>query len=107
MLDPNCTNLQIYRFRLGSFEIASLLDAVEQRKGLGSSFAFDQPASVVQKLADDNYIDADRYDHCFIPILVDTGAAKILFDTGLGTPEGSLLACVAALAIGPNDIDIV
>jgi glyoxylase-like metal-dependent hydrolase (beta-lactamase superfamily II) len=107
MLDPPCANPKIYRFRLGSFEIASLLDAVDHRNGLGSSFALDQSASVVQKLADDNYVDAHKYVHCFIPILVDTGAARILFDTGLGRPEGSLLTCIAALGIGPNDIDIV
>ncbi|WP_246501785.1 MBL fold metallo-hydrolase [Mesorhizobium caraganae] len=51
--------------------------------------------------------DPNRYEHCFIPTLVDTGAEKILFDTGFGDADSSLLQCLQDLGLGPADIDLV
>ena len=98
---------RIYTFDLGRFRIATLLDFAEARDGLGASFAVGQPETVLRQLAAANYIDADRYEHPFIPTLVDTGSTKVLFDTGLGAPEGSLVACLNELGIKPHDIDMV
>jgi hypothetical protein len=47
----------------------------------------DKPETVLHELAALNHIDAYRYEHPFIPTLIDTGSTRILFDTGLGAPE--------------------
>lgn len=96
-----------YTFDLGRFKVAALLDFAEVRNGLGLSFAVGQPETVLSQLAAANYIDADRYEHPFIPTLIDTGSTRILFDTGLGAPDGALLLCLDELGIGPHDIDVV
>jgi glyoxylase-like metal-dependent hydrolase (beta-lactamase superfamily II) len=54
-----------------------------------------------------NFIDADRYEHPFIPTFIDTGSAKILFDTGFGEPESLLLAGLNSLGVSAADIDVV
>ena len=94
-------------FGLGAFRIATLLDAVDVRSGLAASFAMGQTEAEVRELAAANFIDPDRYEHPFIPIVIDTGSAKILFDTGLGDPESLLLTGLGALGISAADIDIV
>jgi glyoxylase-like metal-dependent hydrolase (beta-lactamase superfamily II) len=98
---------RLYTFDLGRFRIATLLDFAEARDGLGLSFAVGQPETVLRELAAANHIDADRYEHPFIPTLVDTGSVRILFDTGLGAPDGALLSCLQEIGIGPDDIDAV
>ena len=61
----------IYTFDLGRFRIATLLDFAEVRDGLGVSFAVGQAETVLGELAALNHIDADRYEHPFIPTLID------------------------------------
>ena len=61
----------IYTFDLGRFRIATLLDFAEVRDGPGVSFAVGQPETVLGELAALNHIDADRYEHPFIPTLID------------------------------------
>lgn len=61
----------------------------------------------MRELAISNSIDPNRYEHCFIPTLVDTGAEKILFDTGFGDADSSLLQCLQDLGLEPADIDLV
>jgi glyoxylase-like metal-dependent hydrolase (beta-lactamase superfamily II) len=98
---------RVYAFDFGAFRIVSLLDAADIRTGLAESFALGQPEGLVRQLAEANFIDPDRYEHPFIPIFVDTGAQKILFDTGLGEPESTLLTGLNEIGVGPDDIDIV
>jgi glyoxylase-like metal-dependent hydrolase (beta-lactamase superfamily II) len=61
----------------------------------------------VQQLAVSNFIDRDRFEHCFIPTLIDTGSERILFDTGSGDEGSSLLECLQDLGLDPDDIDVV
>lgn len=98
---------RVFTFDLGSFKVAALLDAVDIRDNLASAFAAGQPPAAVHQLAISNFIDQDRYEHCFIPTLVDTGSTKILFDTGCGDEDSSLLDCLQELGLTPDDIDIV
>ncbi|TPL74916.1 MBL fold metallo-hydrolase [Mesorhizobium sp. B2-3-15] len=98
---------RVFTFDLGSFKIAALLDAIDVRDGLASAFAAGQSPAAVLELAVSNFIDQDRYEHCFIPTLIDTGSEKILFDTGCGGEDSSLLECLQALGLGPDDIDVV
>lgn len=97
----------IYAFDLGRFRIACLLDAADIRTGLAASFALGEPEAQLRELATANFIDPDRYQHPFIPIFIDTGAAKVLFDTGLGEPESKLLNGLAQIGVTADDIDLV
>lgn len=98
---------RVFSFHLGSFKVAALLDAVDLRDNLATAFAPGQSPAAVQELAISNFIDPNRYEHCFIPTLVDTGAEKILFDTGFGDADSSLLQCLQDLGLEPGDIDLV
>lgn len=98
---------RVFSFDLGSFRVAALLDAVDARDNLAAAFATGQSPGAVRELAMSNFIDPNRYEHCFIPTLVDTGAEKILFDTGFGDEDSSLLQCLQNLGIEPADIDLV
>lgn len=98
---------RIFPFDLGSFKVAALLDAVDVRDNLASAFAAGQSPTAILELTVSNFIDRDRYEHCFIPTLIDTGSEKILFDTGCGDEGSSLLDCLQDLGHKPDDIDVV
>ena len=97
----------LYAFDFGAFRIACLLDATDIRSGLAASFALGEPEANVRQLAEANFIDPERFEHPFIPLFVDTGAMKVLFDTGLGEPESALLGGLAQIGVAPDDIDLV
>jgi glyoxylase-like metal-dependent hydrolase (beta-lactamase superfamily II) len=97
----------VYAFDFGGFRIATLLDATDIRGGLAESFALGEPEDHVREIAAANFIDSDRFEHPFIPVFVDTGKAKVLFDTGLGEPESALLHGLTQLGVAAADIDIV
>lgn len=97
----------VYAFDFGTFRIATLLDATDIRGGLAESFALDEPADRVRALAAASFIDPDRFEHPFIPVFIDTGKDKLLFDTGLGEPESALLHGLSQLGVAAKDIDIV
>ncbi len=68
----------IYRFRLGSFEVATILDSKIIREGLTPSHGGEALAGEVRALALANRIDPVRYEHSFIPSLVNTGRELVL-----------------------------
>src|SRR6516164_8513195 len=72
----------IYRFKFGGFEIANIMDSKAIREGLHPGFGGDQPAAAAQELARANNIELSRFEHPFIPTLVNTGHQLVLFDTG-------------------------
>lgn len=109
----------IYRFKFGDFEISSILDSDAVRENLHPTFGGNQPAEKVHELALANRIDTARFEHPFIPTLVNTGKQLILFDTGNGNlrrdfeplrarlPDGHLRARMAEAGYKPEDVDIV
>jgi glyoxylase-like metal-dependent hydrolase (beta-lactamase superfamily II) len=109
----------IYRLRLGSFEVASILDSKIIREGLSPSHGGEALSAEVQALARANRIDPHRYEHPFIPSLVNTGKEVVLFDTGNGAlqfeheqlrgrlPEGLLVARLRQAGYEPQDVDVV
>ena len=68
----------IYRFRLGSFEVASMLDSKIIREGLTPSHGGELLAAEVRALAIANRIDPLRYEHSFIPCLVNTAGSSAI-----------------------------
>ena len=109
----------IYRFRLGGFEVAAIMDSKVVREGLHPAFGGERPASEAQALCRANRIDANRYEHPFIPTLVNTGRELILFDTGNGAlrreheqlrgrlPDGRLVERLGEAGYRADDIDVV
>jgi glyoxylase-like metal-dependent hydrolase (beta-lactamase superfamily II) len=109
----------IYRFKLGELEIANIMDSKVVREGLHPSFGGERPAGEMEELAAANRIDPKRYEHPFIPTLVNTGKQLILFDTGNGalrreheqlrnrSVDGHLVARLAQAGYKPEDIDVV
>jgi glyoxylase-like metal-dependent hydrolase (beta-lactamase superfamily II) len=109
----------IYRFKLGGFEVATIMDSHAIRSGLTPSFGGEAAAAEVKALAKANHIDADRYFHPFTPTLVNTGKELVLFDTGNGSlrdeyeqlkgrmPPGQLVARMAQAGYKPEDVDVV
>ena len=109
----------VYRFKLGGFEVATIMDSKVIRSGLTPSFGGEAHADEVKALAKANRIEADRYEHPFTPMIVNTGSELVLFDTGNGTlreeheqlrarlPAGHLVARLALAGYKPEDIDVV
>jgi glyoxylase-like metal-dependent hydrolase (beta-lactamase superfamily II) len=109
----------IYRFKFGQFEIANLMDSKVVRQGLHPGFGAERSADEAQRLCRANNIEADRYEHPFIPTLINTGNELILFDTGNGAlrrdyaqlrnrlPDGQLVEKLAQAGYAPGDVDIV
>ena len=109
----------IYRFKLGGFEVATIMDSKVIRSGLSPSFGGEAAAAEVKALAAANRIEADRYEHPFTPTVVNTGKELVLFDTGNGSlrdehaqlkgrlPPGNLVARMAQAGYKPEDVDVV
>ena len=109
----------IYRFKLGEFEVATVLDAKAIREGLHPHYGANASADEVMALARANNIDTQRFEHPNIPTLVNTGKQLVLFDTGNGAlpreyeqlskrlPPGQTAARLAAAGYRPEDIDVI
>jgi len=109
----------IYRFKLGGFEVATILDGKSIRDALHPSFGGNAPAEEVHALARANNIDTNRFEHAYIPTLVNTGKQLVLFDTGNGAlvreyeqlkgrlPPGQLVEQLAKAGHKPEDIDVI
>lgn len=109
MLGPLKPNL--YRFKLGGFEVTTVLDGAIQLKGLHPIFGADQFEEDVAELATANNLPADQMAISFAPIIVNTGKELVLFDTGNGAGRrpnaGSLRATLATAGYAPELIDVV
>jgi glyoxylase-like metal-dependent hydrolase (beta-lactamase superfamily II) len=109
----------IYRFKLGGFEIANIMDSKVIREGLHPAFGGEHPAAEAAELARSNRIEANRYEHPFTPTIVNTGKELVLFDTGNGVlrreheqlrnrlPDGRLVERLAQAGYRPDDVDVV
>jgi glyoxylase-like metal-dependent hydrolase (beta-lactamase superfamily II) len=109
----------VYRFRFGGFEIANVMDSKVVRDGLYPAFCGNQAAEAAQDVARRNNIEIDRFEHPFIPTLVNTGRQLVLFDTGNGAlrreherfrgrvPDGDLVARLGQAGYKAEDIDVV
>jgi glyoxylase-like metal-dependent hydrolase (beta-lactamase superfamily II) len=118
---PMLGNLQptVYRFKLGAFEVATLLDSKGVREGMHPNYGGNASAAEVQALARENNLDPQRFEHHNIPTVVNTGRELVLFDTGNGalTKEyeqlkarmapGNTAARLKELGYKPEDVDVV
>ena len=111
-LGPSPQSFQ--RFRLGSFEVTSLLDASAMIDGPWPIVGEDRPVAEVQQLMQANLLPEKRFRPGFTPLLVNTGRELILFDAGNGAegfvppPAGGFLVkSLAAAGYTPEQVDVV
>jgi len=101
-----------YRFTLGGFEITTLFDGAIQLDGPHPIFGQDQSEEAVRELAEANFLPAGRMEIAFTPVLVNTGSALVLFDSG--NPPGRreagaarLVEALAAAGYTPEQVDVL
>jgi len=99
-----------YRYKVGDFEVTAFNDGFVKAAKL-EALVVNQPLENIQKVVEDAFIPKDDLRIHFNPLLVNTGAKLVLFDTGLadmGAPtQGQLLANMAAAGVDPKSIDTV
>ena len=101
----------IYRFKLGEFEVTTILDGAIQLDGPHPIFGQNVDAADVQKLAEENFLPPARLEIGFTQTLVNTGSELVLFDAGNGAGRrpnaGHLLKRLEAACVAPGDVDVV
>jgi glyoxylase-like metal-dependent hydrolase (beta-lactamase superfamily II) len=100
-----------YRFKLGDFEITTLRDGAVQVEGPHPIFGADQAAEAVRELAQANFLPPTMMEIQFNPVVVNTGAQLVLFDSGNGAARrpnaGSLLQVLRAAGYEPDQVDVM
>ena len=103
-----------YRFKLGSFELTTILDANALIDGPWPLIGANASQGEVDRLMFDNLLPANKYQPGFTPMILNTGKELILFDTGNGAkgfvprPQGGWLASqLAPAGFKPDNIDLV
>ncbi|MET0168922.1 MAG: MBL fold metallo-hydrolase [Aliihoeflea sp.] len=105
-------NPGFHSFALGEVQVTSILDGGRASDGPHPIFGQDQDAGAVAELMEQNFLPPSRFVNGFTPVIIDTGAERILFDTGLGEGGranglGQLRERMQAVGYQPDDIDIV
>lgn len=103
---------QVYRFKLGAFEITNILDGVVQRPGPHPIFGQNQSEEAVQKFARAHRLPSTRLENPYTVTLVNTGKELIVFDTGNGEARrgkgrGNLRTLLPLAGYTPEQIDVV
>ena len=100
-----------YRFRLGGFEVTTLLDGSLQLDGPHPIFGQNQPPEAVHELAEANFLPPTRFVNSYTPVLVNTGSEVVLFDSGNAPGRrpnaGNLVDALQAAGYDPGQIDVV
>ena len=105
LMEP--TAQSVHREKLGGFDLVSVLDAAVMRDGPHPTFGEDQPAEDVAALLIENKLPVDRAEFYFTPVMVNTGAELVLFDTGLGGDVGQTARHLAAAGYDAGAVDVV
>ena len=102
---------QIYRFKLGNFEVTQILDGFRAGPGPHPTFGQDKSAAAVHELLKLNGLPTSSFEHHFVPTLVNTGKHLVLFDTGNGkgrmATAGHLRDLIAAAGYTPQQVGTV
>ncbi|PSH63903.1 MULTISPECIES: MBL fold metallo-hydrolase [Phyllobacterium] len=100
------------RFKLGDFEITTLLDGLRPGDGPHPTFGANQKPEAVAELMKANFLPETKMVNGFTPVLVNTGSELVLFDTGFGAGGrenglGQLEANMKAAGYTPDQVTIV
>lgn len=100
-----------YRFKLGQFEVTTISDGSVQFDGPHPIFGQNVGAEDVAALAEANFLPSDRMEIGFTPVIVNTGAALVMFDAGNGARRrpnaGNLAAALGRVGYQPDQVDVV
>lgn len=102
-----------YRFKVGAFEVTTILDGAVQIPGPHPIFGQNTTAEEVAALTAANFLPAEQLEIPFTVTLVNTGKELILFDTGNGGTTGrrpnagNLLALLAEAGYSAEQVDHV
>ncbi len=114
MLGANAVAPAHYRFKLGKFEITTIVDGEVLVDGPYPMFGKNAGKEEVNKLMQSNKLSTTKVQLGFTPTIVNTGKYLILFDAGNGEngfvprPKAGLLKeRLAAAGFKPEQIDIV
>lgn len=102
----------VNRFQLGDFEVTSVLDGIALPKAVKPPFCLDLTDAELEALGTAAHVPSDRFEHPFVPTLVNTGKELVLFDVGFGTKgptanTGLLRQRMAEAGYAPEDVDLV
>jgi glyoxylase-like metal-dependent hydrolase (beta-lactamase superfamily II) len=102
---------QVYRFKIGSFEVTNILDGFRIGDGPHPIFGNNQPAEAVQAYAKANGLPSTKVETPFTNTIVNTGKELVLFDTGNGKARmptaGKLQDLLVTAGYKPEQVDIV
>jgi glyoxylase-like metal-dependent hydrolase (beta-lactamase superfamily II) len=93
------------RITLGSFEVTTLLASTSVRADPQSIFGQNVDAAEFASVSAENFLSADEARFYFTPVVVNTGAQVVLFDTGLSA--GGITGALAGAGYQPDQIDTV
>lgn len=100
----------VTRVQLGALSVTSLTDGFVLRP-LAANFVRNAPLEAVQAALRDQGLPTDNLTVPFMPLVVQAGNERVLFDTGngeFGAPtSGKLVANLAAAGIAPDSITSV
>ncbi len=101
----------IHRFVLGDVEITSILDGAVSMD-ISPPFLLDESKEEIAAIARAARLPTDKLENNFVPVVINTGEALVLIDTGLGEMghskgAGHLHARLNDAGYSPKDIDIV
>jgi glyoxylase-like metal-dependent hydrolase (beta-lactamase superfamily II) len=101
-----------YRFKLGGFEITTLLDGALQYEGPHPIFGQDQTPEAAAELLEANHLPTTQFVNGFTPVLVNTGSELVLFDSGNPPARreagaARLVEALQAAGYTPDQIDVV
>ncbi len=103
---------QISQFKLGNFNFTVVRDGTGILEKPNETFGTDQKAETVAQELEKNFLPTDKIVNSYSPTLIDTGAERVLVDTGFGASgrekgSGQLLAGLKEAGYDPTDITIV
>jgi glyoxylase-like metal-dependent hydrolase (beta-lactamase superfamily II) len=93
------------RFKLGDFEVTTLLSGTRVVENVTEIFGLNADPAEFAAVSEAAFLPADRAQFFFTPTIVNTGAELVLFDAGL-SPAG-ITAALAAAGYTPDQVDVV
>lgn len=103
-----------HRFKLGKFEVTTLVDSDAFVDSVYPLFGKNASEQAVHDLLRENILPVDRYQPGFTPTLVNTGKSLVLFDTGNGDdgfiprPKGGwLVQQLAKAGYHADQVDLI
>ena len=102
---------EVYRFKLGDFEITTIRDGAIQLDGPHPIFGNNQAPEDVQAYAQENFLPPDKMEISFTPVMVNTGNELVMFDSGNGAGRrpnaGKLASMLGAAGYSADQVDTV